>query len=255
MAKKVPASIRNRNAGAMYPGPSAKKFGSRSYETLISKDGKHLIATFPTHIQGAAAMFDLLNTKGYLGKTIEKAITRWCGGFYVSTYINVLETAGKVNRHTILTTALLKDPDVAIPLAKAMALQEAGREYPMSDEDWRTAHKMAFPDAAPSDDDDKPAERWEPTNELPTPKPETRVKQVAAKSNTIRGALAALLGGIVATFNEVIAVGLDAAAQISSWAPLQTTFHMIKGLGLALLVGGVTLAIYRRLTDAKEGRS
>jgi hypothetical protein len=255
MTKRIPASIRNSNPGAQYPGKIAKKWGAKSHEVLISKDGKHLIATFPTHIQGAAAMFDLLNTKGYLGKTIEKAIARWCGGFYVSTYINVLESHGKVTRHTKLTTELLKDPEVAIPLAKAMALQEAGRDYPMSDEDWRTAHKMAFPDAATSDEPEKPAERWAPDNELPTPKPATRVKQVVAKSNTIRGALVGLFGGIVAAFYEVIAVGLDAAAQISSWAPLQTTFGMIKGLGVALLVGGVTLAIYRRIVDSVEGRS
>jgi hypothetical protein len=30
---------------------------------------------------------------------------------------------------------------------------------------------------------------------------------------------------------------------------------MIKGLGVALLIGGVTLAIYRRIVDSVEGRS
>lgn len=81
------------------------------------------------------------------------------------------------------------------------------------------------------------------------------VAQTAAKSKTIAGALMALLGGIAAAFNEVVAVGLDAAAQISNWAPLQATFGAIKGLGIALLVGGVTLAVYRRLVDARDGRS
>lgn len=255
MTKRIPASIRNRNPGAAYPGPSAKKFGSRSHEVLISKDGKHLIATFLTHVQGAAAMFDLLNTKGYLGKTIQAAITRWCGGFYVSTYINVLERETGVTRHSKLTTEMLKDPDVAIPLARAMALQEAGREYPMSDAEWKQAHALAFPDAKPSDDDDKPSDAWAPDNELPTPKPATRVQQTAAKSNTIKGALLGLVGGVVAAFNEVIAIGLDAAAQVSEWAPLTATFTMVKGLGVALLIGGTALVIYRRLTDALNGRS
>ena len=35
----IPASIRNNNPGAMYPGKSAKKFGSSTFETLKSKDG------------------------------------------------------------------------------------------------------------------------------------------------------------------------------------------------------------------------
>ncbi len=69
----IPASIRNRNAGAQYPGPSARKFGSTGFETLRSKDGVHKIATFPTHLHGAAALFDLLDRR-YTGLTVEKAI-------------------------------------------------------------------------------------------------------------------------------------------------------------------------------------
>ncbi len=57
----IPATIRNNNPGGMYPGKSSKKFGSTSYETLRSKDGVHKIATFPTKLHGAAAMFDLLD--------------------------------------------------------------------------------------------------------------------------------------------------------------------------------------------------
>jgi len=251
---KLPASIRNRNAGAQYPGKSAKKFGSTTHEVLMSKDGRHLIATFPTHVQGAAAMFDLLASKGYTGKRIQDAITKWCGGFYVSTYIKVLESQGGVSRNTILTRDLLENnPDAAIALCKAMAVQEAGREYPMTDAEWRQAHGMAFPEAAPSEE--KAPDTFSPDNELPSPKPETRVLEAAKKSNTIKGALLALMGGLVSGFNEVIGVGLDAAAKVSEWAPIGTTFGMIKGLGVALLIGGVTLAVYRRLTDAANGRS
>jgi len=134
-----------------------------------------------------------------------------------------------------------------------MAVQEAGRDYPMTDAEWRQAHGMAFPEAAPSEE--KAPDTFSPDNDLPSPKPETRVAAAAAKSNTIRGALLGLSGGLIAAFNEVIAVGMDAAAKISEWAPLQTTFGMIKGIGVALLVGGVALAIYRRLHDAANGRS
>lgn len=81
------------------------------------------------------------------------------------------------------------------------------------------------------------------------------VVQTATKSKTIAGALTALLGGIAAAFSETIAVLMDAATQIATWAPIQSTFGMVKGLGIGLLVCGVALAIYRRLVDAKEGRS
>lgn len=81
------------------------------------------------------------------------------------------------------------------------------------------------------------------------------VVTTAKKSNTVRGALLALLGGISAAFSESIAVLMDAATSVATWAPVQSTFGMVKGIGVALLVGGVALAIYRRLVDARDGRS
>jgi hypothetical protein len=161
----VPASIRNRNPGAMYPGPSSKKFGSSSFETLTSRDGVHKIATFRSDVQGGSALFDLLASK-YVGLTVEKAITRWCGEFYVSTYIKVLEEHGGVKSSDILTKEMLEDPEKAIPLAKAMALQEAGREYPMTDEQWAQAHSCAFLQPV--------APAFAPDNDVPSPKQETR---------------------------------------------------------------------------------
>lgn len=164
----IPASIRNHNPGAMYPGASSKKFGSRSYEVLRSKDGTHKIATFPTAIHGAAAQFDLLH-RSYTNMTIEKAIAKWCGGFYASTYIKVLESKGGVKRSTVLTKAMVKNPEIAIPLAKAMALQEAGKAFPLTDEEWAAAHQMAFQEAvAPS---------YTADNDVPTPKAETRASE------------------------------------------------------------------------------
>lgn len=161
----IPASIRNRNPGAQYPGPSAKKFGGKTYETLKSRDGVHKIATFPSDIQGAAAMFDLLAAK-YTGMPVEKAITKWCGAFYVSTYIKVLEEKGGIKRTDTLTKDLLRDPAKAIPLCQAMAWQEAGRDYPMTEEQWRQAHACAFETPV--------APAFSPDNDVPSPKPETR---------------------------------------------------------------------------------
>lgn len=187
----VPASIRNKNPGAMYPGKSAKKFGSTSFETLISKDGKHKIASFPTSIHGAAAQFDLLE-RSYCGMPLERAITKWCGAYYVSTYLKVLEENGGIKRTDMLTREKLHDPAIAIPIAKAMALQEAGREFPLDDEGWRTAHDMAFSGSV--------APAFSPNNDVPTPKLETRVaEKVEQAVKIVVGATAVGGGATVAT--------------------------------------------------------
>lgn len=195
----IPASIRNNNPGAMYPGKSAKKFGSRTHEILRSKDGVHKIATFPTSIHGAAAQFDLLHSS-YRNMTIEKAIAKWCGGFYVSTYIKVLEGQGGVKRTDVLTSEILKNPVCAIPLAKAMAQQEAGREYPMSDDEWTASHQMAFGGSV--------APAFSPENDVPTPKPETRAIETAksvGKPAAAGGLASGLLAAVYAWFNNLIA--------------------------------------------------
>lgn len=172
----VPASIRNRNPGACYPGPSSRKFGSNSFEKLVSKDGVHKIATFRSDIQGAAAMFDLLNAR-YTGMTVEKAITKWCGAFYVSTYIKVLEEKGGIKRTDLLTKDLLRDPSKAIPLARAMAWQECGRDYPMTDEQWTQAHACAFLEPI--------APAFSADNDVPSPKAEMRTAAFVAKAKKV----------------------------------------------------------------------
>lgn len=220
----VPASIRNKNPGAQYPGKSAKKFGSSSYETLKSHDGVHKIATFPSNVQGAAAMFDLLangkNSVGryqYRNRPIKEAITTWCGAFYVGTYIKVLEEKGGVKRTDPLTIELLQDPDKAIPLCKAMAWQEAGRDYPMSDAEWNQAHACAFETPI--------APRFAPENDVPSPKPETRLAaKVQAVSDVMKpvAALGVLASGAVATSQPAPAPSLPPAPtalvdQIGVW--------------------------------------
>lgn len=188
----TPASIRNNNPGAMYPGKSAKKFGSRSFETLKSKDGVHKIATFPTPVHGAAAQFDLLHNS-YCGMPLEKAITKWCGAYYVSTYLKVLETNGGIKRTDTLTKEHIKDPAIAIPLARAMALQEAGRDYPMDDDDWEAAHAMAFSSGV--------APAFSPDNDVPAPKRETRIAEAVGTVKAVAGAASVVGGGtaVVAT--------------------------------------------------------
>lgn len=177
----IPASIRNRNPGAQEPGPSSKRFGSSSHEVLRwtykGKPAVNKIATFPTNEHGAAAMFDLLSRK-YTGKTIEKAISTWCGGYYAGAYAKALEANGGVKAGDVLTVELVRNPEFAIPLCKAMARVEAGKDFPLSDAEWQEAHSMAFGGAT--------APEFTPENDVPSPGPNARmaaeIKDVAVKA-------------------------------------------------------------------------
>ena len=181
----TPASIRNLNPGAQEPGPSAKKFGSTSFETLRWKgpDGKpktNRIATFATSQHGAAAMFDLLERK-YTGKSLQAAISTWCGSYWSGEYGASVEAACGITGGELLTKAMIRDPAKAIPLCKAMARVEAGRDYPMDDAGWVTGHRMAFGEAlapAPS-----------PENDVPFQKAEGRTREAIAVCTKIAGAI------------------------------------------------------------------
>ena len=81
------------------------------------------------------------------------------------------------------------------------------------------------------------------------------VIETAKRSRTIQAVLLSALGALVSAFNEVIAVALDASAKVSEWSSITGTYGMIKGLGLALVIGGTVWAIQRRLSDAANGRS
>lgn len=237
----TPASIRNRNPGAMYPGPSAKRFGATSHETLRSKDGVHKIATFPTSVHGAAAQFDLLN-RDYTGMTLEKAIEKWCGNYYAAIYLKVLKDRASVEPSSVLTKAMLADGDIAIPIAKAMAWQEAGCDYPLKDEEWREAHQMAL-------GGDAEAPSWNPRNDVPTPKRETRLAPLWAK---IKAAFAA-----VGTFGVVGVSGtLDrewlppppaglkqSFVNLGQWSDA-VPYHQwqMLGIGAAVFVGAAVVA-------------
>lgn len=140
MKKLDPASIRYNNPGAMYFGPSARKFGS-SAKSIIG--GGHEIAVFDTPMQGAAAQFDLLD-RGYTGKTLRQAITRWSGGNSVDSYLAGIKKETGIDENTVLTAEFLRDPSKAIPLVKAMARHEAGKDFPLTDAQWKEAHKLAF---------------------------------------------------------------------------------------------------------------
>jgi hypothetical protein len=141
-----PASIRFNNPGAQYPGPSARKFGSIGTEVI---GGGHKIAVFDDPVRGAAAQFDLLD-RGYAGMTLGQAIQKWSGGNSSPAYAAHIAKATGIPLDSRLTPEMLRDPNVAVPFAKASADWEAGGKYPMTDEQWKAAHAMAFGGQAPA---------------------------------------------------------------------------------------------------------
>lgn len=134
-------SVRFNNPGAMYPGPSSQKFGAIGTEVI---GGGHKIAVFPDAVSGAAAQFDLLASAKYKGKRLEEVVRPWSGNNNVGTYLEVIRRETGLDRNVVLTEEMLRNPAIAIPLAKAMAVQEAGKPYPLSDAGWQRAHQMAF---------------------------------------------------------------------------------------------------------------
>ena len=218
----VPASIRNRNPGSIYPGPSARRFGARGEQRLDSRDGRHRIATFPDNISGAAALFDNLcharpdraRPYYYRGQTLGAAIETWCGEINAPAYLRVIEARSGLTPDVVLDLNFLRDPDRVVPLAKAMAWHEAGRPFPLALVGWQRAHEMALaympepgprpvPVAAPEipaaaasgipvheathaalPEAETPPElpAWTPDNDMPSPRPETRADAALAGS-------------------------------------------------------------------------
>lgn len=175
----IPASIRNNNPGAQEPGFASQRWGSTTYETLRWEDDNGKVhtnrcATFATHYHGGAALFTLLaEGKYYRNKPIQEAIATWCGGHSASQYIDHMERSTGTKRTALLTNERIKDPDIAVPIAMAIAQFEAGRNkktkewvpVPLDEDDWREIHDMAFfgkPVAPkPSIDNDVPFQKPE----------------------------------------------------------------------------------------------
>lgn len=136
----APAAIRHNNPGAMWPGPSSKKFGATGFQVI---GGGNKIATFPDATSGAAAQFDLLN-RSYAGMPLNAAIRKWSGGNSSPQYVAKIAQSLGVAPNTVLTPQMLQDPAVAVPLAKTMAQWESGKPFPLDDQKWNEAHKMAL---------------------------------------------------------------------------------------------------------------
>lgn len=185
-----PASVRYNNPGAMYPGPVADRFGSTGTEII---GGGHKIAVFPDPVSGAAAQFALLD-RGYAGMTIADAIKKWSGGNHSDAYARRVAEQTGIDPGTRLTPEMLRDPNFAVPLARTMAGWEAGNSSPLSDDDWRAAHGMAFNGQQPP-----PRSSGHPAPTTPSAAPETTVATAAppaASPPADSGPIGALMGSL-----------------------------------------------------------
>ena len=136
-----PASIRYKNPGAQWPGPVSKKFGSTKH--VVLKDGQsNKIAVFDTFEQGAAAQFYLWATR-YTGMTLEAAIKKWSGHNSSKSYADHMKKKVGISMSDLMTKEYLAGPD-GWKFMKAQAQWEAGKAYPMTDEQWQAGQALAF---------------------------------------------------------------------------------------------------------------
>lgn len=154
-----PASIRYKNPGAMWGGSRANKWGA--VDDIVLKDGQsNHIAVFPTTVQGAAAQFDLWRA-AYTNMSLQAAIKKWSGGNSSTAYMNFLKGKTGIGPDDMVTVGLLSGAR-GLSLMKAQAQWEAGKVYPMTDDEWRQAQAMVFGGAVPAKPPPQPA---------PAPKP------------------------------------------------------------------------------------
>lgn len=140
---RQPASIRNNNAGAMWPASWQKKFGGEFGQNL--NDGKgNKIAKFPTPVHGAAATMYLLgsNRLMYSKKTLKDAIAKWsnASGSNLTAYVNAFTKAGFGADEKMAD--IMADEGRAIAFTKVMSRFEAGQDYPLNNDQWAAAYRM-----------------------------------------------------------------------------------------------------------------
>jgi hypothetical protein len=124
-------TVRSNNPGGMYPGDAANLFGTTGTRRI---GGGHLIADFPTPVHGAAANMWNLTNKGYVGKTIAKAMEQWSGG-----YRTMPGPGGRYNPNQVITPEMTRDPNFMIPFMQAVASGEAPGRFPMDPQQWQQA--------------------------------------------------------------------------------------------------------------------
>ena len=245
--KSEVASIRSNNPGAMWPGPSSRKFGEIGSKALNDGLGQgNKIAYFDDAIDGAAALFDLLG-RVYTGLTVRKAIAKWSGGNWVTSYLKVLKAEAGIDPETQITKHKIRDPEWAVPFAMAMAKHEAGKDYPLEDEHWRIAHSEAF-SSIPSVAQERAQEQGK-----------VAVTEATKKSWTIRGALISALGTVVLALQQAVEFAASALQATTELGPIKqlaaSLGHNVPAVGYGLAAAGLIIVIYRRLVDAATGKT
>lgn len=143
---RIPAAIRSKNPGAMWPGPIATKWGSVRFESLADGTGQgNKIAIFDTWVQGICAQLDLWRSSPrYRNKRFADAIAVWSGGNSVSQYIlYVKQRVAGMTEDTVMNDAFWRGP-MAIPFLQAQSGHEAGQRIPAPAEDWVAAQKKVM---------------------------------------------------------------------------------------------------------------
>lgn len=132
------ANERYNNPGAMYPGSVAKKYGSLSFGYLISSNGKHKIAFFPTPEAGAAANIQLLKD-GYSELNVGQAIKKWRGTDSEGNPNPGSDFVPEGFKATDSIDEIIYDQDRLTDFMKKMAKHE-GSNY-LSDSQWTKAYE------------------------------------------------------------------------------------------------------------------
>lgn len=154
----------------------SKKWGET--KNIALNDGlnqNNHIAVFPDAVHGAAAQFDLWRSS-YTGMTLQNAIKKWSGGNSSTSYMNFLTSHTGLTASSQITVSVLSSP-TGLKLMKAQAQWEAGKVYPLSDNDWQKAQELVFTpsvsptQATPTVAPQPTAEPSQPSSEAPRPSP------------------------------------------------------------------------------------
>lgn len=147
----IPAAIQFKNSGAMWPGPTATKWGSTKWQYLADGTGQggngkgNKIAIFDNWVDGISAQLDLWRTSPkYKNKRFADAIRVWSGGNNVPSYIAYVKArVPGITENTVMNDEFWKSP-MGIQFLKAQSGHEAGKPIPASDADWIAAQKRVF---------------------------------------------------------------------------------------------------------------
>lgn len=148
---KLPASIRSKNPGAMWPGPISKKWGSTRFEALNDGTGQgNKIAYFDTYLQGICAQLDLWRSSAnYRNKRLYDALYVWSGKNNVQAYLNyVIQRIPQMTADTVMNDAFWASP-LGVKFLKVQAGHEAGRTYPAPEADWAEAQRIVVSGKVP----------------------------------------------------------------------------------------------------------